>query len=212
MPSICYWCGWLDHDDRDCDLQIQSNGSPKMDQQQFSSFLRAPLYKSSGRDVIYMRGYYEEKSSKAREKKVEMAAHMAARVASAAPPPGLTVPKRETEEIERSISFSLMELNATIIKGEVYVEEGFQLGDSFNPRFKEDLMSPHNFSLASESSPDKVMLSEVNGNLVITEIKAGESQFNANSIPSSSNQRLALINEKTLATSPQGVVLHRLDN
>ena len=146
-----------------------------MDQQQFGSFLRAPLYKSSGRDVIYMRGYYGEKSSKAREKKVEMAAHMVARVASAAPPPGLTVPEREIEEIERSISFSLMELNATIIKGE-YVEEGFQLGDSFNPRFKEDLMSPHNFSLASEFSPNKVMLSEVNGNPVITEIKAGESQ------------------------------------
>ena len=39
LPSICYWCGCLDHDDRDCDLWIQSNGSLKTDQQQFSSFL-----------------------------------------------------------------------------------------------------------------------------------------------------------------------------
>ena len=41
-----------------------------MDQQQFGSFLRAPPYKSSGRDVIYVPRYYEEKSSKVREKKV----------------------------------------------------------------------------------------------------------------------------------------------
>ena len=39
LPSICYWCGRLDHDDRDCDLWIQSNGTLKMDQQQFGPFL-----------------------------------------------------------------------------------------------------------------------------------------------------------------------------
>ena len=103
----------------------------------------------------------------------------------------------------------------------MYVEEGFQLGDSFNPRINVDLMPSHNSALASKSvlvqnsksaSPDKATLTEVNGNPVITEIKARESQFNANSIPSSSNQRLALINEKTLAASPQEVVLHKLDN
>lgn len=60
-----------------------------MDQQQFGSFLRAPPYKSSGRDVIYVPRYYEEKSSKVREKKVEMAAHTVARAASIAPLSGL---------------------------------------------------------------------------------------------------------------------------
>ena len=55
-----------------------------------------------------MPGYYEEKSSKAREKKAKMVAHMAARAASATPPPGLAVPKRETEEIRGSINSSLM--------------------------------------------------------------------------------------------------------
>ena len=39
LPSICYWCGCLDHDDRDYDLWIQSNGSLKANQQQFGSFL-----------------------------------------------------------------------------------------------------------------------------------------------------------------------------
>lgn len=27
LPSICYWSGHLDHDDKDCDLWIQSNGT-----------------------------------------------------------------------------------------------------------------------------------------------------------------------------------------
>ena len=27
LPSLCYWCGHLDHDDRDRDLWIQSNGT-----------------------------------------------------------------------------------------------------------------------------------------------------------------------------------------
>ena len=39
LPSIYYWYGCLDHDDRDCDLWIQSNGSLKANQQQFGSFL-----------------------------------------------------------------------------------------------------------------------------------------------------------------------------
>lgn len=62
-----------------------------MDQQQFGYFLQAPLYKSSGRDVIYVPGYYEEKSNKAREKKAEMAAQATARAASATSPPSLAV-------------------------------------------------------------------------------------------------------------------------
>nr|POE88865.1 hypothetical protein CFP56_37401 [Quercus suber] len=146
---------------------------------------------------------------------------MTARVVSAAPPPGQVVPEKETKKIGGSINSSPMELNAEINEEEGYVEEGFQMGDNYNPSFKEDLMSHHNYALASESvlvqnlniaSPDKETSCEVNGCPIIMEVKAGESQFNANSIPSSSNQRLAPINEKTLAASPQGMVLHSLDN
>ena len=56
-----------------------------MDQQQFSPFLQALLYKSSSRVVIYVPGYYEENNGKTREKKAEMAVHMAAKVAIATP-------------------------------------------------------------------------------------------------------------------------------
>uniref|UniRef100_A0A7N2R6A8 Zinc knuckle CX2CX4HX4C domain-containing protein n=1 Tax=Quercus lobata TaxID=97700 RepID=A0A7N2R6A8_QUELO len=26
LPNICYWCGCLDHDDKDCDIWIESEG------------------------------------------------------------------------------------------------------------------------------------------------------------------------------------------
>ena len=221
LPSICYWCGWLDHDDRDCDLWIQSNGTLKMDQQQFGSFLRAPPYKSSGRDVIYVPGYYEEKSSKAREKKAEMAAHMAARAAVVATPPGPVVLEKETVEIGGSINSSPVEFNAAIMEDEVYVENELSLGDSFKPRINMESIPPHNSTLTlkpvllqnpKSANPNKVTLNGVIGKPIITEIKAGTSQFNANSIPSSSIQSTALINEETLAASPQGTVSHRLDD
>ena len=75
--------------------------------------------------MIYVPGYYEEKSSKAREKKAKIVAHMAARAASTAPPLSPMVPERETEEIVGSINSCSMELNAEINGEEGYVEEGF---------------------------------------------------------------------------------------
>ena len=64
LPSLCYWCGCLNHYDRDYELWVQSKGILTLDQQQFGPFLRAPPYKSSGKDVIYVPGYYEKRASR----------------------------------------------------------------------------------------------------------------------------------------------------
>ncbi|KAL0015766.1 hypothetical protein SO802_002835 [Lithocarpus litseifolius] len=64
LPSLCYWRGCLNHDDMDCELWVLSNGTLTLDQQQFGQFLRAPPYKLSGKDVIYVLGYYEKKASR----------------------------------------------------------------------------------------------------------------------------------------------------
>ena len=75
LPSICYWCGHLDHDNKDCNLWIQSNGTLTSEQQQFSPNLRAPPYRSTSRDVIYVPSYYEErKRSIQARKQAEMVA------------------------------------------------------------------------------------------------------------------------------------------
>lgn len=32
LPSLCYWCGHLNHDDRDCDLWMENNGTLSTEQ------------------------------------------------------------------------------------------------------------------------------------------------------------------------------------
>lgn len=63
----------------------------------------------------------------------------------------------------------------------MYVENGFQFCDCFNPRVNVELMPPYNSALAlkpvlvqspKSASPDKATLCEVIGNPIITKIKA----------------------------------------
>ncbi|XP_030970096.1 uncharacterized protein LOC115990400 [Quercus lobata] len=42
QPNICYWCGCLNHDDRDCEVWLDSEGSLKVEEQKFGPWLRAP--------------------------------------------------------------------------------------------------------------------------------------------------------------------------
>ena len=64
LPSLCYWCGCLTHDDRDWDLWVQSNGTLTLDKQQFGPSLRASPYTSAGKGVIYVPRYYERKGGR----------------------------------------------------------------------------------------------------------------------------------------------------
>ena len=32
LPNLCYWCGRLDHDDKNCELWIQSKGTLKAEE------------------------------------------------------------------------------------------------------------------------------------------------------------------------------------
>ena len=60
LPSLCYWCGCLNHDDRNCDLWMESNGTLSTEQQQFRPYLSAPPFKTVGKDVIYVPGFFEK--------------------------------------------------------------------------------------------------------------------------------------------------------
>ena len=58
LPNIYYWCGRLTHNDRDCDLWIESEGTLRVDQREFGPNLRAPPFIASKRNVITVLGYY----------------------------------------------------------------------------------------------------------------------------------------------------------
>ncbi|XP_023892297.1 uncharacterized protein LOC112004301 [Quercus suber] len=58
LPNLCYWCGRLTHDDRDCELWIESEGTLKSEQQEFGPGLRAQPFVASKRHTISVPGYY----------------------------------------------------------------------------------------------------------------------------------------------------------
>ena len=41
LPIFCYWCGKVDHDERDCIQWIQSKETLKVEDKQFGAWLRA---------------------------------------------------------------------------------------------------------------------------------------------------------------------------
>ncbi|XP_050290323.1 uncharacterized protein LOC126728565 [Quercus robur] len=45
LPIFCYWCGKLNHDDKDCVLWINSKGSLRKEDQQYGVWLRASTKK-----------------------------------------------------------------------------------------------------------------------------------------------------------------------
>ncbi|XP_050248535.1 uncharacterized protein LOC126695760 [Quercus robur] len=47
LPNICYWCGWFDHDDKDCEIWLNSEGSLSQEQRQFGPSLRAAPFSYS---------------------------------------------------------------------------------------------------------------------------------------------------------------------
>ncbi|XP_030936213.1 uncharacterized protein At4g02000-like [Quercus lobata] len=58
LPNICYRCGCLTHDDRDCDQWAEPAGSESKDSQQFGSWIRAPPFFPSRKIVVKVPGFY----------------------------------------------------------------------------------------------------------------------------------------------------------
>ena len=61
LPNICYWCCRLEHDDRDCDLWLESKGCLTADQKQYGPTLRASPFVSSRKAVVSVPGFFKSK-------------------------------------------------------------------------------------------------------------------------------------------------------
>lgn len=59
LPNICYWCGCLNHFDRDCDLWIESDGSLDRSAQEYGAWIRASITSASKKSVVTVPGFYE---------------------------------------------------------------------------------------------------------------------------------------------------------
>ena len=59
LPNICYWCGCLTHSDRDYEVWINSDGTLKAGDQEYSPWLRAPFTPNPRRSMVVVHGFYE---------------------------------------------------------------------------------------------------------------------------------------------------------
>lgn len=60
LPNLCYWCGLLTHNDKDCDLWVQSSGNLTEQDQQFDGWLRAPTTLPRKCSVVKVGGHDKE--------------------------------------------------------------------------------------------------------------------------------------------------------
>ena len=61
LPNLCYWCGQLTHDNRDCKLWIDSEGTLTPEQHEFGPHLKAPLFVATRKISIVVPGFYVAK-------------------------------------------------------------------------------------------------------------------------------------------------------
>ncbi|KAK9983952.1 hypothetical protein SO802_033477 [Lithocarpus litseifolius] len=59
LPNICYWCGCLNHSDRDCDRWIESDGSLKVEDREYGPWIRAAPSSLNKKSVLRVPGFYE---------------------------------------------------------------------------------------------------------------------------------------------------------
>ena len=57
LPNICYWCGLVSHDDKECSLWLSSKGSLKVDDQQFGPWIRATQINPTRKSVMEVKGF-----------------------------------------------------------------------------------------------------------------------------------------------------------
>ena len=60
LPNICYWCGCLNHDDRDCEAWLETEGSLKVEDQQFGPWLRAAPASQARKNLVTVPGLFKK--------------------------------------------------------------------------------------------------------------------------------------------------------
>ena len=55
--NICFWCGMLSHDYKECEIWLKSNGILPLECQQYGHWIKASLFSLAKRQVLEVKGY-----------------------------------------------------------------------------------------------------------------------------------------------------------
>uniref|UniRef100_A0A7N2MLH9 Zinc knuckle CX2CX4HX4C domain-containing protein n=1 Tax=Quercus lobata TaxID=97700 RepID=A0A7N2MLH9_QUELO len=64
LPNICYWCGFLNHRDKDCDQWIESDGSLKDEDKEYGPWIRTTAAALNKKSVVRVPGFNEARKKK----------------------------------------------------------------------------------------------------------------------------------------------------
>ena len=64
LPNICYWCGLVLHNDKDCILWLNNRGSLRIKEQQFGPWIRAPQFNHVRKSIVEVQGYDQPRRTK----------------------------------------------------------------------------------------------------------------------------------------------------
>lgn len=57
LPNLCFWCGMLLHDNKDCEIWLKSKGSLPVEKQQYGHWIKAFQFSPVRRQYIEVKGY-----------------------------------------------------------------------------------------------------------------------------------------------------------
>lgn len=52
LPNFCYWCGRVNHGEKDCEVWLQGKGKLKKENQQYGAWLCAELLRQNRKSVV----------------------------------------------------------------------------------------------------------------------------------------------------------------
>ena len=73
LPNLCFWC--LTHNDKDCDLWIESEGTLAETEKQYRPWIKALSFNGKHRPVVSTLGFYTKKTAKPTKERSQGTTH-----------------------------------------------------------------------------------------------------------------------------------------
>ena len=150
LPNLCYWCGRLTHDDRDCE------GLLKVEQREFGPQLRATPFVVARKNAISIPGYYAAKKKMSSGSSADRDSDRnSGSGRGKMPEQSQSVTVGNEDRIEGDINASSIRIKVDKIRKEAMV-----LKDRVNEESTVELKTPNQTKSVLEANNEKVCLAK----------------------------------------------------